>query len=84
LLSINPFAPPSSLLESQPRLENWKGKPHPFVGGVIDIKATRSCFSWPTTMGFADLSIAEIAAKNDLPIEEVYHLCEQLGIAYKT
>ena len=35
-------------------------------------------------MGFADLSIAEIAAEYDLPIEEVYHLCEQLGIAYKT
>jgi predicted DNA-binding protein YlxM (UPF0122 family) len=35
-------------------------------------------------MGFADLSIAEIAAEYDLPCEEVYHLCEQLGIAYKT
>jgi hypothetical protein len=35
-------------------------------------------------MGFADLSIAEIAAEYDLPVEEVYYLCEQLGIAYKT
>jgi len=35
-------------------------------------------------MGFADLSIAEIAAEYGLPIEEVYHLCHQLGIAYKT
>jgi hypothetical protein len=35
-------------------------------------------------MGFADLSIAEIAAEYDLPTQEVCHLCEQLGIAYKT
>ena len=35
-------------------------------------------------MGFADLSIAEIAAEYDLPTEEVCHLCQQLGIAYKT
>ena len=35
-------------------------------------------------MGFADLSIAEIAAEYDLPPQEVCHLCEQLGIAYKT
>jgi predicted DNA-binding protein YlxM (UPF0122 family) len=35
-------------------------------------------------MGFADLSIAEIAAEYNLPAEEVFHLCEQLGITYKT
>jgi hypothetical protein len=35
-------------------------------------------------MGFADLSIAEIAAEYELPPEEVCHLCEQLRIAYKT
>lgn len=35
-------------------------------------------------MGFADLSIKEIAAEYDLPIEEVFHLCEHLGIVYKT
>ncbi|MEP0753513.1 translation initiation factor IF-2 [Trichocoleus sp. Lan] len=35
-------------------------------------------------MGFADLSIAEIAADYNLPVEEVVKLCEQLGIAYKT
>lgn len=35
-------------------------------------------------MGFADLSIAKIAAEYDLPVEEVYHICEQFGIAYKT
>ncbi len=35
-------------------------------------------------MGFADLSIAEIAADYNLPVEEVLALCEQLGIAYKT
>jgi hypothetical protein len=34
-------------------------------------------------MGFADLSIAEIAAAYDLPVQEVCHLCKQLGIAYK-
>ena len=34
-------------------------------------------------MGFADLSIAEIAADYNLPVEEVFHLCQQLGIAYK-
>lgn len=35
-------------------------------------------------MGFADLSIAEIAADYSLPVEEVLALCDQLGIAYKT
>lgn len=35
-------------------------------------------------MGFADLSIAEIAADYNLPVEEVLALCNQLGIAYKT
>lgn len=34
-------------------------------------------------MGFADLSIAEIAADYSLPVEEVLALCQQLGIAYK-
>lgn len=35
-------------------------------------------------MGFADLSIAEIAADYNLPVEEVLSLCQQLGIAYKS
>ncbi|HEY9607418.1 MAG TPA: translation initiation factor IF-2 [Allocoleopsis sp.] len=35
-------------------------------------------------MGFADLSIAEIAAEYDLPAEDVFYLCQQLGITYKT
>lgn len=35
-------------------------------------------------MGFADLSIAEIAADYSLPVEGVLALCDQLGIAYKT
>lgn len=35
-------------------------------------------------MGFADLSIAEIAADYSLSVEEVLALCDQLGIAYKT
>jgi hypothetical protein len=38
----------------------------------------------PTIMGFADLSIAEIAADYNLPVEEVLRLCNQLGIAYKS
>jgi hypothetical protein len=50
-----------------------------FILERLDLK-----FSQPIIMGFADLSIAEIAAEYDLPIEEVYHLCDQLGIAYKT
>lgn len=35
-------------------------------------------------MGFADLSIAEIAADYSLPVEEVFVLCNHLGIGYKT
>lgn len=35
-------------------------------------------------MGFADLSITEIAADYSLPEEEVLALCTQLGIAYKS
>lgn len=35
-------------------------------------------------MGFADLSIAEIAADYSLSEKEVFALCDQLGIAYKT
>lgn len=35
-------------------------------------------------MGFADLSIAEIATDYDLTVEDVFALCDQLGIAYKT
>ncbi|MEH1834698.1 MAG: hypothetical protein V7L29_22230 [Nostoc sp.] len=34
-------------------------------------------------MGFADLSIAEIAADYSIPVEKVFSLCNQLGIAYK-
>ncbi len=34
-------------------------------------------------MGFADLSIAEIAADYNVPVEDVLNLCDQLGIAYK-
>jgi hypothetical protein len=35
-------------------------------------------------MGVADLSIAEIAAEHNLLLAKVCHLCEELGIAYKT
>ncbi len=35
-------------------------------------------------MGFADLSIAEIAEDYNFPVEEVCRLCEKLGISYKT
>lgn len=34
-------------------------------------------------MGFAELAIADIANEYDLSIEEVFHLCNQLGIHYK-
>ena len=34
-------------------------------------------------MGFADLSIAEIAEDYHLPVEEILRLCDQLGIAYR-
>ncbi|NJK40082.1 MAG: translation initiation factor IF-2 [Oscillatoriales cyanobacterium RM2_1_1] len=34
-------------------------------------------------MGFADMSIAEIAEDYSLPVEAVLSLCDQLGIAYK-
>ena len=35
-------------------------------------------------MGFADLSIAQIAEDYQLPEEKVLDLCDQLGIAYKS
>lgn len=34
-------------------------------------------------MGFADLSIVEIAADYDTSVAEVLGLCDRLGIAYK-
>jgi len=34
-------------------------------------------------MGFADLSIAEIAADYNVAVEDVLRLCDELGIAYK-
>lgn len=34
-------------------------------------------------MGFADLSITEIAEDYNLPVETVLKLCDQLGIAYQ-
>lgn len=34
-------------------------------------------------MGFADLSIAEIAEDFNVPVEEVIRLCNELEIAYK-
>lgn len=35
-------------------------------------------------MGFADLSIAELAEDYSVPVEAVLALCDQLGISYKT
>ena len=35
-------------------------------------------------MGFADLSIMEIAADYNLPVESVLNLCDELGIRYKS
>lgn len=37
-----------------------------------------------TVMGFADLSIAEIAEDYNFPVEDVCRLCDKLGITYKT
>ncbi|WP_013323796.1 hypothetical protein [Gloeothece verrucosa] len=34
-------------------------------------------------MGFADLSIADIAAEYDLPLETVFDLCQQFKVSYK-
>jgi predicted DNA-binding protein YlxM (UPF0122 family) len=34
-------------------------------------------------MGFADLSIAEIAEDYNLSVEEIFRLCDRLGIAYR-
>ncbi|MEG4073945.1 translation initiation factor IF-2 [Microcoleus sp. Pol14C2] len=34
-------------------------------------------------MGFADLSIAEIAEDFNVPVEDVIRLCDELEIAYK-
>ncbi|MFM7572125.1 MAG: translation initiation factor IF-2 [Snowella sp.] len=34
-------------------------------------------------MGFADLSIADIAAEYNLPVATVFHLCDQLGVTYR-
>lgn len=34
-------------------------------------------------MGFADLSIVDIATEYDLPVETVFSLCDQLGVSYK-
>lgn len=34
-------------------------------------------------MGFADLSINDIAAEYNLPVETVFQLCDQLKVGYK-
>ncbi|BAU63616.1 hypothetical protein STA3757_09820 [Stanieria sp. NIES-3757] len=34
-------------------------------------------------MGFADLSIADIAAEYHLPVEKIFQLCDRFKIAYK-
>ncbi len=38
----------------------------------------------PKIMGFADLSISEIAQDYNLPIEEVLRWCDELRVAYKS
>ncbi|MCT7958541.1 translation initiation factor IF-2 [Laspinema sp. D3] len=35
-------------------------------------------------MGFAELSISEIAQDYNLPIEEILRWCDELSIAYKS
>lgn len=42
-----------------------------------------SIFWQTTSMGFADLSIAEIASDHDTSVEEVISVCDRMGIAYK-
>lgn len=34
-------------------------------------------------MGFADLSISDIAAEYNLPVKRIFALCNRLNIAYK-
>lgn len=34
-------------------------------------------------MGFAELSIADIAREYNLPVETVFRICDQLGVSYK-
>ena len=34
-------------------------------------------------MGFAELSIADIAAEYHLSVEQVFQLCDRLGVSYK-
>lgn len=50
------------------------------------IMLTTHCFAAEQSiiiiMGFADLSIADIAAEYDLSVETVFHLCDQLGVTY--
>ncbi len=38
----------------------------------------------PKIMGFADLSISEIAQDYNLPIEEILRWCDELRVAYKS
>lgn len=35
-------------------------------------------------MGFADLSIQELATDYQVGVEQVLHLCDRLGIAYRS
>lgn len=35
-------------------------------------------------MGFADLSIAEVAEDHDLSVETIFRLCDRLHISYQT
>ncbi|PSB01951.1 translation initiation factor IF-2 [Merismopedia glauca] len=35
-------------------------------------------------MGFADISIAEVAADYQITVEQVFDLCQHLGITYKS
>lgn len=35
-------------------------------------------------MGFADLSIQELATDYQVSVEQVLHLCDKLGIAYRS
>jgi hypothetical protein len=50
---------------------------------MVTIKSALFVDNTDQPMGFADLSIEDIAAEYNLPIDTVFHLCDQLKVGYK-
>lgn len=50
---------------------------------MVTIKSALFVDNTYQPMGFADLSIEDIAAEYNLPIKTVFHLCDQLQVSYK-